>query len=79
MGMHSLSDLKLKWEHESITDEQMIGQLLQHIEALYDEQLALRREIRQLAQALAATTATDAHANGKPKAKAKGRTTTGER
>jgi hypothetical protein len=36
MGMHTLDDLKLKWQHEKLTAEQMIGQLLQHIEVLYD-------------------------------------------
>ncbi len=36
MGMHTLDDLKLKWQHEKLTAEQMVGQLLQHMEVLYD-------------------------------------------
>ena len=29
MGTHSLDDLMRKWQHEHLTAEQMIGQLLQ--------------------------------------------------
>ncbi len=36
MGMHTLDDLKLKWQHEQLTGEQMMGQVLQHLEVLYD-------------------------------------------
>jgi hypothetical protein len=71
MGMHLLGDLKQQWEHESITDEQMIGQLLQHIEALYEEQRELRREVFHLAQSL--TAETEANVGGKPSVKVKRR------
>ncbi len=36
MGMHTLDDLKLKWQHEQLTGEQMMGQVLQHVDVLYD-------------------------------------------
>jgi hypothetical protein len=36
MGMHTLNDLKLKWLGEDVTAEQMVGQLLQHLEVLYE-------------------------------------------
>ncbi len=36
MGMHTLDDLKLKWQHEQLTTEQMMGQVLQHMDVLYD-------------------------------------------
>ncbi len=36
MGMHTFDDLMLKWQHEKLTAEQMIGQLLQHIGVLYE-------------------------------------------
>jgi hypothetical protein len=36
MGMHTLDDLKLKWQREEVTAEQMMGQVLQHMEVLYD-------------------------------------------
>ncbi len=54
MGMDSVIDLKLKWQHEKLTAEQMIGQLLQHIEAVYEKQRELGRENRQLTKQVAA-------------------------
>ncbi len=36
MGMHPIDDLMRKWKREELTAEQMVGQLLQHIEVLYD-------------------------------------------
>jgi hypothetical protein len=45
MGMHTLDDLKRKWQHEQITAEQVIGQLLQHIEVLYERLRLVERRL----------------------------------
>jgi hypothetical protein len=45
MGMHTLDDLKLKWQHEQLTGEQMIGQMLQHLEVLYERLRLVERTL----------------------------------
>ncbi len=45
MGMHTLDDLMLKWQHEKLTAEQMIGQLLQHIGVLYERLRLVERRL----------------------------------
>jgi hypothetical protein len=57
MGMHTLDDLMLKWQHEKLTAEQMIGQMVQHIGALYEKQLELERDHRHFTQELQALVA----------------------
>jgi hypothetical protein len=54
MGMEPLADLKLQWEHETITEERIIGQILQHIEALHEKQWELERENIRLTNRVAA-------------------------
>jgi hypothetical protein len=36
MGLYTLEELVRKWQHEQVTAEQMIGQLLQHVGVLYE-------------------------------------------
>jgi arabinogalactan endo-1,4-beta-galactosidase len=45
MGMHTLDDLMLKWQHEKLTVEQVIGQLLQHIGVLYERLRLVERTL----------------------------------
>ncbi len=45
MGMHTLDDLMLKWQHEKLTAEQMIGQLSQHIGVLYERLRLVERQL----------------------------------
>jgi hypothetical protein len=45
MGMHTLDDLMLKWQHEKLTAEQVIGQLLQHIGVLYERLRLVERRL----------------------------------
>jgi hypothetical protein len=52
MGVHSLDDLKRKWQHEQMTAEQMIGQMLQHMDMLYDRLRLLEKAHNAERQAL---------------------------
>jgi hypothetical protein len=45
MGMHTLDDLMLKWQHEKLTAEQVIGQLLQHMGVLYAQPRLVERRL----------------------------------
>ncbi len=54
MGMVSVADLKRQWQHATITNEQMIGQMVQHIEAVYEKQRELEREYIHLTKKVAA-------------------------
>ncbi len=53
MGTHSLDDLMRKWQHEHLTAEQMIGQLLQHVEVLYERLRLVERRVGSLAESTA--------------------------
>ncbi len=57
MGMHPYHDLVRFWQHEQLTAEQMIGQMVQHIGALYEKQQELEREHIHLTQELQALAA----------------------
>ncbi len=43
MGLYALEELTRKWQHEQLTAEQMIGQLLQHVGVLYERVRLLER------------------------------------
>ncbi len=57
MGMHPYNDLVQFWQHEKLTVEQVTGQMLQHIGALYEKQRELQREHMHLTQELKALAA----------------------
>jgi hypothetical protein len=42
-----------KWQHEHLTAEQMIGQLLQHVEVLYERLRLVERRVGSLAESTA--------------------------
>ncbi len=65
MGMHPYNDLVQFWQHEKLTAEQVIGQMMQHIGALYEKQRELEREHRHLAQELTALAARGRYAERK--------------
>jgi hypothetical protein len=43
MGLYALEELTRKWQHEQLTAEQMIGQLLQHVGVRYERVRLLER------------------------------------
>ncbi len=45
MGMHSMEELFIKWQHGHLTAEQMIGQLMQHIGVLYERLRLVERRV----------------------------------
>jgi len=73
MGMHSFEELMQKWQRSELTADQMIGQMMQHLGVVYERLRLMERKMGSIAleQATTAATATDAHADGKPKVKAK--------
>ena len=51
MAMESAEVLFQHWKQQTLTEEQAIGQLLQHIDALNKRLLQLEKQVRQLEQA----------------------------
>jgi len=51
MATHSLIKLRQLWRQEELTVEQMLGHLLQHLEAQAEQIQALQKEVRALQQA----------------------------
>lgn len=51
MATHSLVKLRHLWQQEELTVEQMVGQLLQHLEALEEQLQTLQKALRALQQA----------------------------
>jgi hypothetical protein len=51
MGAHTLDELMRKWQHEQLTSEQMIGQLLQHVSVLSERLRLVERRVGSLAEA----------------------------
>jgi hypothetical protein len=47
---YPLPELLHKWEHGHLTNEQMIGHLLQHVLAVTNQQADFDRRLRQLEQ-----------------------------
>jgi hypothetical protein len=43
MGLYAWEELTRKWQHEQLTAEQMIGQLLQHVGVRYERVRLLER------------------------------------
>jgi len=58
MGAHTLDDLMRKWQHEQLTAEQMIGQLLQHVSVLYERLRLVERRVGNLAETTTTTAPT---------------------
>ena len=50
MATHTLVKLRQLWKQEELTVEQMLGHLLQHLEALEEQLQALQKEVRSLQQ-----------------------------
>ena len=50
MATHSLVKLRQLWHQEELTVEQMLGHLLQHLEAQEEEIKTLKKEVRALQQ-----------------------------
>jgi len=50
MATHALAKLRQLWQREELTVEQMLGHLLQHLEALEAQLQALQQEVRTLQQ-----------------------------
>ena len=65
--MYEWTELIKLWEHEQVTETQVIGQLLKHGEAQHVRMTALLRRVEQLEQALTARPGTPPLAGaGKP-------------
>ncbi len=45
MGMHPMEELFRKWQNGTLTAEQMIGQLMQHIGVLYERLRLVERRL----------------------------------
>ena len=48
MAMYSLEKLRQLWKQEELTVEQMLGQLLQHLETMQEQLQTLQKEVRTL-------------------------------
>jgi hypothetical protein len=45
MGMHPMEELFRKWQNGTLTAEQMIGQLMQHMAVLYERLRLVERRL----------------------------------
>lgn len=52
MATYALDKVRQLWQQEELTAEQMLGHLLQHLEAQQQEIQALQKAVRALQQAL---------------------------
>ena len=50
MAMYTLEKLRQLWKQEELTVEQMLGQMLQHLETMQEQMQALQKEVRTLRQ-----------------------------
>jgi uncharacterized coiled-coil protein SlyX len=65
MGMHSMEELFIKWQHGDLTAEQMVGQLMQHMAVLYERLRLVERRVGSMAAV--AATAPPTHTGDKKK------------
>jgi hypothetical protein len=50
MATYALDKVRQLWQQEALTDEQMLGHLLQHLELLTEQVQALQKAVRALQQ-----------------------------
>lgn len=50
MATYALEKVRQLWQQEQLTDEQMLGHLLQHLELLTEQVQALQKAVRALQQ-----------------------------
>ena len=50
MATYTLEKVRHLWNQEELTDEQMLGHLLQHLELLTEQVQALQKTVRALQQ-----------------------------
>lgn len=50
MSAYPPKDLNHRWEHSLLTPEQAVGQLIQHLLALYERLIELEKRLRQVEQ-----------------------------
>lgn len=48
MGMYALDELLTLWKHERVTEEQAIGHILQHLEAVYERLREVERRVKHI-------------------------------
>ena len=51
MAAETAEELLKRWKQQTLTEEQAIGQLLQHIDALNKRVSQLEKQVRELVQA----------------------------